>query len=79
MPVAVQTLRETKMRMQADEMAQVPGSVKYLQWDGHGIPGHATPEDVEERHGIPGAGAPLPVDPKAEAPLKGMVAQEDPQ
>jgi nitrate reductase beta subunit len=53
-PVAIQTLRETKARMQADDMAQVPGSVSYLQWDGKGVPGQATPEQVAERPGIPG-------------------------
>nr|NLI50411.1 nitrate reductase subunit beta [Propionibacterium sp.] len=53
-PVAIQTLRETKARMQADDMAQVPGSVSYLQWDGKGVPGKATPQEVAERPGIPG-------------------------
>jgi len=58
-PVAVQTLRETKARMQADDMSQVPGSVSYLEWDGRGMPGQATPEEVAARKGIPGAeGAP---------------------
>ena len=78
-PVAIQTLRETKERMQADDMSQVPGSVSYLQWDGRGVPGKDSPEEVEHRHGIPGAGPDLPADPRAEAPLKGMRAQEDPQ
>ena len=78
-PVAIQTLRETKERMQADDMSQVPGSVSYLQWDGRGVPGKDSSEEVEHRHGIPGAGPDLPADPRAEAPLKGMRAQEDPQ
>ena len=54
-PVAIQTLRETKARMQADDMSQVPGSVSYLEWDGKGIPGKASAADVAERPGIPGA------------------------
>ena len=54
-PIAIQTLRETKARMQADDMAQVPGSVSYLEWDGRGMPGQASPEEVAERPGIPGA------------------------
>ncbi len=53
-PVAIQTLRETKARMQADDMTQVPGSVSYLQWDGKGVPGKATPDEVADRPGIPG-------------------------
>lgn len=53
-PVAISTLRETKARMQADDMSQVPGSVTYLEWDGRGLPGKATPEQVMRRHGIPG-------------------------
>ncbi|MGA4507487.1 nitrate reductase subunit beta [Propionibacteriaceae bacterium G1746] len=53
-PVAIQTLRETKARMQADEMSQVPGAVSYLEWDGKGMPGKASPDDVAARHGIPG-------------------------
>ena len=53
--VAIQTLRETKARMQADDMSQVPGTVSYLEWDGQGMPGKATPEQAAERHGIPGA------------------------
>ncbi|QIK72887.1 nitrate reductase subunit beta [Propioniciclava coleopterorum] len=57
-PVAIQTLRETKARMQADDMSQVPGSVTYLEWDGRGVPGKATPEQVEHRHGIPGPEGP---------------------
>ncbi len=51
--VAIQTLAETKQRMQADDMSQVPGSVSYLEWDGHGVPGKASPEEVEHRPGIP--------------------------
>ncbi|MGA4669977.1 nitrate reductase subunit beta [Propionibacteriaceae bacterium Y1923] len=54
-PVAIQTLRETKARMQADEMSQVPGSVSYLEWDGRGMPGKDSPEQVAHRQGIPGA------------------------
>ena len=57
-PVALQTLRETKARMQADDMSQVPGSVTYLEWDGRGVPGKATPEQVEARDGIPGEDGP---------------------
>ena len=57
-PVAIQTLRETKARMQADDMSQVPGSVTYLEWDGRGVPGKASPEQVELREGIPGAEEP---------------------
>ena len=57
-PVAIQTLRETKARMQADDMSQVPGSVTYLEWDGRGVPGKATPEQVEARDGIPGEDGP---------------------
>ncbi|HQA32099.1 MAG TPA: nitrate reductase subunit beta [Propioniciclava tarda] len=60
-PVAIQTLRETKARMQADEMSQVPGSVSYLTWDGKGMPGKATPDDVADRSGIPGAESERPV------------------
>ena len=52
-PVALQTLAETKARMQADDMSQVPGSVSYMAWDGKGMPGVATPVQVAERHGIP--------------------------
>ena len=34
-------------------MTQVPGSVSYLAWDGKGMPGKATPDEVAERRGIP--------------------------
>ena len=54
-PVAIQTLRETKARMQADEMSQVPGSVSYLDWDGQGIPGKPGFDAAADRQGIPGA------------------------
>ena len=47
--------------MQADEMSQVPGSVSYLTWDGKGMPGKATPDDVADRSGIPGAESERPV------------------
>lgn len=54
-PAAVQTLAETKARMQADDMSQVPGSVSYLQWDGRGMPGQASPDEAAARRGIPGS------------------------
>ena len=56
--VAIQTLAETKQRMQADDMSQVPGSVSFLEWDGRGVPGKASPEEVEHRPGIPTDQAP---------------------
>ncbi|MFV0429520.1 MAG: nitrate reductase subunit beta [Arachnia sp.] len=37
-PVAIQTFAEAKARMEADDMADVPGAVSYREWDGHGIP-----------------------------------------
>ncbi len=54
-PVAIQMRSEAKARMQADDMTQVPGSVSYLEWDGKGMPGHASPDEVAARPGIPGA------------------------
>ena len=57
-PVAIQMRAEAKARMQADDMSQVPGSVSFLQWDGRGIPGEESPEQVAGRPGIPGAEGP---------------------
>ena len=54
--VAIETLQETKARMQAETMAEVPGSVSYLEWDGRGIPGQDGPAQAAARPGIPGSG-----------------------
>jgi nitrate reductase beta subunit len=67
-PVAIQTLRETKERMQADDMSQVPGSVSYLAWDGRGMPGKPTPDDIASRPGIPGASGSSGAPARAAAP-----------
>ncbi len=65
-PVAIQTLRETKERMQADDMSQVPGSVSYLQWDGRGMPGKASaPRRSSTATASP---APAPTSPPTRAP-----------
>ncbi len=52
-PVAIQMRRDREAHIQADDMSQVPGSVSYLQWDGKGMPGTASPDEVAEGPGIP--------------------------
>ena len=54
-PIALQTFKEAKARMQADDWSQVPGSLSYMEWDGHGMPGKASPDEVAQRPGIPGS------------------------
>ncbi|HEX2857335.1 MAG TPA: nitrate reductase subunit beta [Propionibacteriaceae bacterium] len=54
-PIALQTFKEAKARMQADDWSQVPGSLSYMEWDGRGMPGKASPEEVAQRPGIPGS------------------------
>ncbi len=54
-PIALQTFKEAKARMQADDWSQVPGSLSYMEWDGRGMPGKASPDEVAQRPGIPGS------------------------